>query len=236
MPRETNVGFKVGLFVLLAIIGLTVFIFSITDSSIFAEGKSFKVIFEFSNGLKKSAPVRIAGVDEGTVKDINLFFDVKDGKMKVDVALWVKKDVQLPTDSVATINQLGLMGEKYVEIIPGSSRTFLNDGQSFIGQDPVSQEEISQKVLEVANKLDMSIAGFNKIINDEQNLNSINTILNNLSKSSSDLTLMIQDVKSGKGTVGKLLFDEGLYQDLKGMSYDLKENPCKLLYRPRKSK
>ena len=70
MPKESNLEFKVGLFVLIAIIGLIMFIFSVSDSSVLEKGKSVNVVFGFANGLKKSAPVRIAGVDEGIVEEI----------------------------------------------------------------------------------------------------------------------------------------------------------------------
>ena len=111
MPKEKNLEFKVGVFVLIALLGLSFFIFSITDSPVFEKGKSFKVVFGFANGLKKSAPVRIAGVDQGIVKEISLFFDTTDNKTKAEIELWVKKEVQIPRDSTIMINQLGLMGE-----------------------------------------------------------------------------------------------------------------------------
>jgi len=188
MPKESNLGFNVGLFVLVALIGLTFFVFSVTDSSMFAEGKTLKIIFGFANGIKKNAPVRIAGVDEGMVRDLKLFFDRQDGKTKVEVDLWVKQNAKIPIDSTITINQLGLMGEKYIEIIPGlNNKQFFQQGETYIGKDPISQEEISQRVLEVAGKLEDSIAGFNNIIHNEDNLDSIGDILDNLSASSGSL-------------------------------------------------
>ena len=47
MPKESNLEFKVGIFVLLAFIGLTFFIFSVNDSSVFEEGQNVKVVFGF---------------------------------------------------------------------------------------------------------------------------------------------------------------------------------------------
>ena len=85
MPKELNLEFKVGLFMLAAMIGLAVFIFSVSDSAVLKKEKIVRVVFGFANGLKKSAPVRIAGVDEGLVKDIRLFFDRTDSKTKVEV-------------------------------------------------------------------------------------------------------------------------------------------------------
>ncbi len=228
MPKEKNLEFKVGLFVLIALLGLSFFIFSITDSPIFEKGKSLKVVFGFANGLKKSAPVRIAGVDQGIVKEIGLFFDVKENKTKAEITLWIKEDVHIPKDSTIMINQLGLMGEKYIEITPGAdTREFLREGQVLVGIDPIAQEAIAQKVMEVASGLD-------KMISDEKTKSSISSTLENLSLVTGNLRDITTNVKDGKGTLGKIFYDERLYDDLQGLTADLKANPWKLLYRPKK--
>lgn len=237
MPKELNLEFKVGLFVLAAIIGLVVFVFSVSDTSVLKKEKTMRVVFGFANGLKKNAPVRIAGVDEGLVKDIKLFFDRTDSKTKVEVEFWIRKNTQIPSDSVVTVNQLGMMGEKYLEISPGlDTQNFFKSGQTIIGKDPIAQEAISERVMEVSNKLESAIGGINRLISDEQNINSIETTLKNLSSLTGSLDGIFYDMREGKGTVGKLLYDERLYDDLQGLTADLKENPWKLLYRPKKTR
>ena len=90
------------------------------------------------------------------------FFDENERKTKAEIELWVKKDAHIPKDSTVMINQLGLMGEKYIEITPGAdTREFLQEGQVMVGVDPVAQELIAQKVMEVASGLD-------KMISDEK--------------------------------------------------------------------
>jgi len=237
MPKEFNLEFKVGLFMLAAMIGLGAFIFSVSDSSVLKKEKTIKVIFGFANGLKKNAPVRIAGVDEGLVKNVRLFFDRTDSKTKVEVVLWVREDTQIPGDSVVTVNQLGMMGEKYVEIFPGSdTKNFFQDGQMVIGKDPIAQEAISERVMEVSGKLEDAIGGVNRLISDQENIDSIGTTLKNLSSLTGSLDSIVYDMKAGKGTIGKFLYDERIYDDLEGLAADLKENPWKLLYRPKKVK
>ena len=237
MPKESNLEFKVGLFMLIAMIALAMFIFSVSDSSVLKKGKSLRVIFGFANGLKKNAPVRIAGVDEGLVKDIKLFFDRTDSKTKVEVELWVGEGTMIPSDSVITVNQLGMMGEKYIEIFPGDdTKSFFGEKQVVVGKDPIAQEAISARVMEVSNKLENAIGGVDRLINDGKNVESIGTTLENLSSLTGSLDDIVLDMKEGKGTVGRLLYDERLYDDLQGLTADLKEHPWKLLYRPKKSK
>ena len=170
----------------------------------------------------------MGGVDQGIVKEISLFFDPHVRKTKAEIVLWVKKDAQIPQDSVIMINQLGLMGEKYIEITPGvDTNEFLQDGQMIVGIDPIAQEAIAQKVMEVATGLD-------KMISDEKTKNSINSTLENLSLVTGNLRDITSSVNAGKGTLGKILYDERLYDDLQGLTADLKANPWKLLYRPKK--
>lgn len=237
MSKESHLELKVGIFVFVALALLTIFIFSINDTSVFKEGKSYEVIFGFANGVKKSAPVRIAGVDQGMVKDIQLFFDHQDGKTKVKIGLWIQEDIKIPSDSIVVINQLGLMGEKYIEIKPGiDTRDFIKERDIIVGKDPIAQEAMSEKFMQVAKKLDTAIDGLSKILEDEGNVSSIHQTLENLSNMTASLREVLSDVKSGQGTVGKLLYDERLYNDLQELSADLKANPWKLLYRPKKEK
>lgn len=237
MPKESNLEFKVGVFVLIALAAFTIFIFSVSDSSVLEKGKTIRVVFGFANGLKKNAPVRIAGVDEGLVQDIKLFFDRADSKTKVEVDLWIKEDTMIPSDSVITVNQLGMMGEKYIEITPGQdTKDFFEAKQLVIGKDPIAQEAISARVMEVSNKLESAIGGVDRLITNSDNVDSINKTLENLSSLTGSLDDIVLDMKEGKGTVGHLLYDEALYDDLHGLTADLKENPWKLLYRPKKDK
>ncbi|HPN88886.1 MAG TPA: MlaD family protein [Candidatus Omnitrophota bacterium] len=234
MPRESHLEFKVGFFIVLAFIGFVVFIFSVSDSSVFEKGDTLKVVFKFANGLKRSAPVRIAGVDEGIVKDIKLFFDEKDGIIKAEVEMWIKKGIRIPSDSVVIINQLGLMGEKYVEIMPGINREeFLRNGQKLIGKDPISQEAISEKIMQVSEKLDGVAGGLKGFIQDDKNTSSLSKTLENLSAVTGNFNQVMIQINKGEGTIGKLLYDNAIYEDLKGLTADLKQNPWKLLYKPR---
>ncbi len=237
MPKESNLEFKVGLFVLISLMGLIMFIFSVSDFSVLDKGKSIRVVFGFANGLKKNAPVRIAGVDEGTVKSINLFFDRADRKTKVEVDLWIKKETRIPNDSTVTVNQLGMMGEKYIEIFPGTdTQNFFKEGQVYRGKDPIAQSAISERILEVSDQLESTISGVNRLLSDERNIKSFGDTLENLSLLTGSLDDILYNVREGKGTIGKFLYDDRFYEDLEGMAADLKENPWKLLYRPKQSR
>lgn len=224
MPKESNLELKVGAFVIVGVILLTGFVFSVGGASFMKEGKTVKVVFEFANGLKKNAPVRIAGVDKGIVKEIDLFFDFKDRKTKADISLLVDSKTKIPSDSVVMINQLGLMGEKYVEIIPGvDTELFYEEGEVIVGKDPVPQELLAERVMEVANKLEESILGVNKVIGDGERMESIGATIDNLDDMTTKLDQMMASLQKGEGTIGKLLNDDKLYYNLEGLTADLSD-------------
>ena len=75
MSRDNGLELKVGLFVLMAALALTFFIISISDLSIFEKGRHIQVVFGFASGLREAAPVRLAGVEVGLVKKLEVFMD-----------------------------------------------------------------------------------------------------------------------------------------------------------------
>ena len=85
-------------------------------------------------------------------------------------------------DSVATINQLGLLGEKYVEISPGvDTQRFFKDGEEIVGKDPISQSDLSERVMDVAGKMEKAVV--NGLLKPE-NIESVSQSLASLSRMS----------------------------------------------------
>ena len=218
---------KVGSFVLMAAIALSFFIISISDLSIFEKGHHLQVVFGFASGLREAAPVRLAGVEVGLVKKLQVFVDEADSrKTKVKVKVWIKDDTAIPADSKITINQLGILGEKYLEIIPGTSVDSLKDDSVIVGKDPVPIEKITEHVDTMMAKLEITIDGVNNGILTDKNKKSLEDALAGFGALGTDL-------KEGRGTLGKLITDESIYDNLDDLTSDLKGNPWKLLYRPK---
>jgi len=131
---KTKIELKVGVFVFLGLVILSVFILSIGSFKTWTSGKTYNFVFHFVNGLKLGAPVRYAGVDIGEVKTIMILPPAGQGKVDVKIGCWMRKDVKIPMDSTIWVNTLGLLGEKYVEVIPGQDFTkLLAENQSLDG-------------------------------------------------------------------------------------------------------
>lgn len=227
MPKETNLELKVGAFVLIAIGCLTVAILSVGNFSFFEKGKKLDVIFGFANGLKKAAPVRLAGVEAGLVKSIDIL--TEGNEMKVKVELLIDDGIAIPADSNISINQLGLLGEKYVEVTPGKSQQMIQQGGRVLGVDPVPVDRITQRIDSMTAQLEKTMHGINNGILTQENTRSLSEILSGVKN-------IVNEIQQGKGTLGMFLYNPNIYKNLDELSSDLKTNPWKLLYRPKPGK
>ncbi len=122
--KQSNIELSVGAFVLL---GLAVIVwFAIqagADEAI--GGSTYELNARFTNigGLKAGSQVFIAGVPVGRVEKINL-----NSQYAAIVRLNVKREVRLPSDTIASIKTSGLIGDKYVALSPGADSEDLPPG------------------------------------------------------------------------------------------------------------
>lgn len=237
MAVEQNLELKVGIFVLIALIVLAGFVFLISDISLFKPGWNLKVVFGFANGLKKAAPVRVAGVDAGKVSDIRIFYDSQLQKTRVEITAWLNGDAKVPVDSKAWINQLGLLGEKYLEIIPGKSpSSFLKNNDQLVGEDPIAMEELAEMGRKIGVKLENSIDGLNEVVNTPEGKKDLKEMVSNFKQISDSLNSVLLQIKDGQGTIGKLMYSDAIYNDLESFANDIKKNPWKLLFKTKEKK
>ncbi|MFH1441327.1 MAG: MlaD family protein [Candidatus Omnitrophota bacterium] len=151
---KTKLELKVGIFVFIGIVVLVIFVLSIGGFKTWSEGYRVGFSFDFVNGVKIGAPVRYAGVDIGQIKEIN--FRRNDlNETKVDIVGWVKKEVQIPVDSTIWINTLGLLGEKYIEVMPGKElNNFVKANTVLEGHNPIAMHEVSDLIKNIVDDID----------------------------------------------------------------------------------
>ena len=89
-----------------------------------AEGMQLRASFDRIDGLANGADVRIAGVKVGTVTDSRIDPD----SFAAVLTFKVDRSLKLPTDTSAEISSEGLLGGKYVSLVPGGSDKLLADG------------------------------------------------------------------------------------------------------------
>ena len=131
---------KVGAFFLIALVLAGILIWKIEDLNLGrAPGRGISVQFDDVAGLKEKSDVRMAGVLVGKVAKIRLV----GGKAVVDLEL--TRDVALREGASASIQSLGMLGDKYVELIPGPvAAAALPEGATLKGEAPVSFDQITK--------------------------------------------------------------------------------------------
>jgi phospholipid/cholesterol/gamma-HCH transport system substrate-binding protein len=87
-------------------------------------GLVLHAVFDQIGGLKPRAPVSIAGVTVGQVREIGL-----DELLRARVTIEVDKNLQLPVDTSAAIRTAGLLGDQYIALEPGGDDALLKDGE-----------------------------------------------------------------------------------------------------------
>ncbi len=114
-----------GFFVLLGVAAAG-FLIMVLGEWNFLASKQYSLYGHFSSvaGLRQGARVEIAGVQVGQISHISI--DTK--RLVAKVTFQIDKDIQLSEDSMASIKTSGIIGEKYVDILPGGSPFTLEEG------------------------------------------------------------------------------------------------------------
>lgn len=121
--KKLDLELAVGLFFIVGIACLTYLSIRLGRMEVIG-GRGTVMYARFSNvgGLKEGAPVEIAGVEIGRVKDITL--DDYQAKVK----MLIDPGIEIQEDAIAAVKTKGLIGEKYVEITPGASDRIILSG------------------------------------------------------------------------------------------------------------
>jgi phospholipid/cholesterol/gamma-HCH transport system substrate-binding protein len=194
MKKTNSQKLRLGSFVL---IGTIIFITGVyligQRQDMFKKTFTLSSYFQNVNGLQKGNNVRYSGIDIGTVRDITM---VNDSTIKVDMSIEEKIISHIKKNAIATIGSDGLVGNMIVNIVPGRG------------------------IFEVIKNEDI-IESYSKIGTDDI-LNTLNTSSENAAILTSDLLKITNSITEGKGTIGVLLNDTIMAQDLKQSIANLK--------------
>jgi len=187
MMRRTEMTWsqlKVGVVIILAIAGVLYTIMNLSESTgVFTSASTFRAYLNDSQGIKAGAPVRMSGVDIGNVKQVA----IEPSKGQVAIHFTINDEMRplLHSDAAVLIRPMGLLGDKYLDLLPGSP-----------GQPPLP----TGAVLTGRGETDITgVAG------------SATATLQNVDQTLRDLHGILADIKAGKGTAGKLVTDPALY-------------------------
>lgn len=201
--------FRVGIFVTFAVVTLTVVIIMMSGKfGLFS--RTIKVEAEFDNvgGLIKGAPVFFSGVEVGKVSKLYI---LPDGSVKVRMKILADEAIKIPSDTIATLRTMGVLGDVVVELQKGVALTSIKDGDLLRGMPlktiPQAFEVfgvLAQKMADavdslqiIATTISQGKGSLGKFINDPSLYNKILSTISNLEATSNDIRKMVEEVRTG---------------------------------------
>ena len=192
--KTTLAELRVGILAFATIVILVVFILSVTgDISLFTQTTTYTTRFAAADGLKSGDEVRLAGKRVGQVDSVDFDSEIpastNDKPIVVTMTLSGKEvDGRIRTDSKAVLGQQGFLGDRVIDITPGTrAATPIPDG----GEVPSADQASLAAVFQGANDI---LVQFNRV--------------------GAQLQELMDNINSGKGTIGKFLHDDALYVNL----------------------
>jgi phospholipid/cholesterol/gamma-HCH transport system substrate-binding protein len=198
-------AFRLGLFIVIALLIFAGGVFWIGNKQ-FLFHSTYRLKAEFQNvaGLNGGAEVRVGGILEGTVRQIQLPIRPNE-KVRVLMDLAGGTRNVIKKDSMATIRSEGLVGDKFVEISFGSEQSpKVSHGDTIEGEPPLQISDLLNKTNEVLDSTKGAVENVNDTTN---NLKSITT-----------------KIDQGQGTIGALINNKKIYQNVNAGASAFQEN------------
>lgn len=152
--KDRELEFKVGLLIVGALVILGTFFFVLGNFSV-GSGYHVYVDYNFTGNIQPGASVKVSGIKVGKVEDIQFLggqLDTKTGRrVQVRLKVWVEDRVKetLRENAEFFVNTAGVLGEQYLEIVPGSyDRPALPAGSTVVGVDPPRTDLIVARLYE----------------------------------------------------------------------------------------
>jgi phospholipid/cholesterol/gamma-HCH transport system substrate-binding protein len=191
-----------GIFVVLAVVALTILIFSVGNFRARLKSQSQYVTY-VSNAkfLKPHDPITYGGYKVGEIKSLEVAPD-RHGMVKITLAVDV--DTPVMEDSVITVKQDGILGPKYLEVSPGTSGgKRAPSGATLPGVTPVAFVELGPSFEGPMQKLDTLLDNVNKIIGDDEFRKNVAAMLTDARALLKSLSDEIQKVGAAAGKTGE---------------------------------
>lgn len=207
---EMRVGIIVGVSFLLGIIAIVTYG---KVHEIFSKQVRLTVLFKDVMGLTVGAPVRLAGITSGFVKEVHLVRIKGERFVQVGLRLDSTRLSDLSEEATARIETQGLMGIKFLELIPGDlSKGPLNPAIPIMGSGTQTLESVMgtgnhlvKSLNDLSLELNRLIGGLNAGQGTIGSLVTSKSLYQNLDSSAKNLNAITQTMKDGTGTIPQLL-------------------------------
>ena len=237
MEPKKNVTWKdlrVGLLALssLILIGVAVTLISgVSGIHFFTETLVYRTFFPEANGLKAGSEVWLAGLEVGEVKSVR-FSDPNDRDVLDAIEVVLEVDLKVASrirkDSVTSLRTIGLLGDKYVEISPGTAEApqiFANGSIQGISLSTLDEfvgvgrntakgfNELMTELRDLAARINTGKGSAGKLINDSDFYNNLNSTVDATKATLEHTNQLLATAETGPGTLGRAMSDPTLYNN-----------------------
>ena len=192
MPAAHKVGWaqlRVGLMALAALIVTGMLVFLLTGTKkIWTRNEMLYTYMDDAVGLASSSPVRLNGILVGEVKEVSLSGEAAPNRI-IRIAMEVDRDMlrQIPVDSLAALSAENVLGMKFINIKKGRNPQTVQPGAEIRSRDTSEFDELMQRGDALLASVQITLKRIDAIVSL---------------------------VEAGKGSIGRLLVDEELYNRL----------------------
>ena len=200
--------------------------------------ETFEVYAEFTQiaGLQNGAKVRVAGLDAGEVETIHI---PASPSAKFRVKLRVREDVHqlMRLDSIASIQNDGLVGNKFIQVEAGTDQSpEVPDRGTIQSREPFDLgsmlqkmndtiDQVSTMIGEVKTGIDEALITFASFASDAKTLTEelgaeFKSITASTKKVAADLQVVVGGIRDGRGSLGKFVNDDAIYNRVRTIADD----------------
>ncbi|HXI11423.1 MAG TPA: MlaD family protein [Thermoanaerobaculia bacterium] len=228
VQKTSSRNARIGALVAVSTISLMIFLFFIgSEQKLFARKTEYGVHFTNVTGLAEGNPVKLSGVTIGVVKDITLPESPKENTVQISVMVDRKFAPRIRTDSRARLKKLGLLtGDSYVDITAGSPTLAELPAKSIIPAQKATDVDaliasggdlvdnfvtMSYSLKNILGRIDRGEGLIGELTSQpETKQKVVDTVLLTLNRTNA----VLDHVQSGKGLVGKLVYDDAYANQL----------------------
>ena len=197
---------------------------------LFTDSGEYYSEFAQVSSLEVGAMVRVAGMNAGEVLEVQVP-PAPEGKFRVKFSIVEKLHPIVRSDSVASLQTDGLLGNKYLLVSSGSSRSGTAPrGSTLPAREPFELGDLLNQIRQTVNSIDMTVGEVKGDVTDATQTvaetakhvdeiivgaqDDLMRITQAASRVTEDAGIIVAGVKSGHGTVGKLFNDESIYNNM----------------------
>ena len=252
--EKTRFEISVGFFVVIGFLILSLIVFFVSGIYIFRPGYHLVATFDYVGIINRGAPVRFAGVRVGEVSKVEIIKprDEK-SKTKIQVTFFIEKNVEVREHYEVSVQGTHIMSEPHIAINPVyEAGRILKDGDLIEGISPSTMDDLIKRGESIAMRIDSLLEGVQDLFDADtknslresiQNMNhllksmnaategqeqDLRAMITNLNDVTEQMSALLKRTNAGEGTLGKLITEDEIYNDLRDFTKDIKTHPWRL--------